>query len=129
MSVGDAVAIGDYDNDGYMDMFLTQPLEADQYRATSSTAIKATSPLMQFSFQPWSVSAFGDYKNAGLPSGATFVDYDGDGDQDLAVAVGWGRSILLQNQLVETGAPDFKDVSADVGLDAHTVSLGMSFMT
>ena len=126
MSVGDAVAIGDYDNDGYMDMFLTQPLKADQYRAT---LYRNKGDLTFDAIQLPAMERFRtDYKNAGLPSGATFVDYDGDGDQDLAIAVGWGRSILLQNQLIETGAPDFKDVSADVGLDAHTVSLGMSFM-
>ncbi len=48
--------------------------------------------------------------------GATFVDYDNDGDQDLYVT-NWDGNSLYQNQLSESGSPVFVDVAAQAGVD------------
>jgi hypothetical protein len=59
----------------------------------------------------------------GLPSGALFLDFDNDGDQDLLVLTGWGRPVLLSNQRAQSGRLAFEDVTAQAGLDAYTVSV------
>jgi len=46
---------------------------------------------------------------------ASFVDYDGDGDRDLFVGRR-GPNVLLQNRLIEDGAPGFVDVTAAAGV-------------
>lgn len=46
---------------------------------------------------------------------ASFMDYDGDGDRDLFVGRR-GPNVLLQNRLVEDGAPGFVDVTAAAGV-------------
>jgi enediyne biosynthesis protein E4 len=67
------------------------------------------------------------FPETGLASGASFVDLDGDGDQDLLLAMSFAPSRLLRNQLHETGRPDFVDVSAEVGLaDAPSISLAIA---
>jgi hypothetical protein len=127
LSVGDAVAVGDYDGDGKLDLFMTNILKRPEDR----NALYRN--LGQFRFERVPVPALDVYRSdfrqdgVGLPAGASFVDYDGDGDQDLALAVGFGRSRLLQNQLSQTGKPDFTDVSEQVGLREHSVSLAITF--
>ncbi|MBC7541490.1 MAG: CRTAC1 family protein, partial [Candidatus Sericytochromatia bacterium] len=64
-----------------------------------------------------------DNKQYGLASAACFVDYDGDGDQDLIVSYAFGTSRIFRNETHETGKPTFQDVTATVGLDDFTVSL------
>jgi hypothetical protein len=127
LSVGDAVAVGDYDGDGKLDLFMTNILKQPDDR----NALYRN--LGDFRFERVSVPALERYKTdfredgVGLPAGASFVDYDGDGDQDLALAVGFGKSRLLQNQLAQTGKPELVDVSEQVGLDQETVSLAIEF--
>lgn len=125
LSVGDAVAVGDVDNDGRLDLFLTNVLK----RPGDRHALYRNLGNMRFARV--SMPALGIYREGfrthGLPSGATFVDYDGDGDQDLALAVGFGPSRLLRNLLVETGTVHFVDATTAAGIDEHTVSLAVTF--
>lgn len=125
LSVGDAVAVGDYDNDGLPDLFLTHVLKHDDDRAALYRN------LGDFKFARIQVGALerfrADHARYGLPGGATFVDYDGDGDLDLAVAVAFGASRLLRNALVETGTAAFDDVTEAAGLGFHGVSLALAF--
>src|SRR5207249_7195542 len=90
MSVGDAVAVGDVDNDGLMDLFLTNLLKAPQDRHALYRN------RGDFRFERVPIPALDiyqtQYKQIGLPAGATFVDYDGDGDLDLVLAVAFGPS-------------------------------------
>jgi hypothetical protein len=65
----------------------------------------------------------GNPAGRGLPGGALFVDYDGDGDQDLLVLVSFGQPRLLRNELKETGVARFTDVTASAGIAMHSVSV------
>jgi hypothetical protein len=126
LSVGDAVAAGDYDGDGLLDVFLTHPLKEDAYRAALYRN------LGDFRFERVPVPALerfaSNYVQDGLAGGGTFVDYDGDGDQDLAVGVALGPSRLLRNLLRETGTASFEDVTQAAGLGEHSVSLAVTFL-
>lgn len=128
MSVGDAVAVGDVDGDGRLDVFLTAPLQHDSVRAGVWLNKSDASGLRFERLEVPVLSALArDYKNRGVAAGGAFVDVDGDGDDDLFVTVAFGRSLLLKNLLKETGQVAFVDVSEEVGLTEHTVSLGALF--
>lgn len=121
LSVGDAVATADIDNDGLQDIFLTYPLKDDASRAGLYRNVGG------FRFERVRVPAlehlFTDPARHGLPSGAVFFDWDNDGDQDLLVLVGYGQTRLLRNRLIEDGALAFEDISDAVGLTQYTIAV------
>ncbi|HWP57527.1 MAG TPA: FG-GAP-like repeat-containing protein [Candidatus Acidoferrales bacterium] len=121
LSAGDAVAAGDYDNDGLLDLFVTNLLKDDADR----NALYRN--LGNFRFARVEVPALAavsfDPVNYGAVSGALFLDYDNDGDQDLFLSVGYGKSRLLRNQLAEKGVASFIDATAESGLDEYTISI------
>jgi len=121
LSAGDAAAVGDYDNDGLLDVFLTNLLKDDAERNSLYRN------LGNFRFARVKIPALEatslDPAKYGLVSGALFLDYDNDGDQDLLLSVGYGKSRLLGNMLVETGTATFVDVTAESGVEAYTVSI------
>lgn len=116
LSVGDAVAVADVDNDGLQDVFLTYPLKDARDRGALYHNLggfkfeRVALPAMQ---------AINEHpEQYGLPSGAMFLDYDNDGDQDLLVTMGYGKSRMLQNQ--GTG---FADVTDQLGLGEYNISI------
>jgi enediyne biosynthesis protein E4 len=121
LSVGDAVAVADIDNDGLQDMFLTYPLKDDASRAGLYRNLggfrfeRARLPALE--------QLFKDPARNGLPSGAVFFDHDNDGDQDLLVLVGYGQTRLFRNRLIEDGVLSFEDVSDAVGLTPYTIAV------
>lgn len=121
LSVGDAVAVADIDNDGLQDLFFTFPMKRDEDRAALYRNLGG------FRFERVTLPALAqlvaDPRGQGLPAGAVFFDFDNDGDQDLLVLVGFGRPRLLRNLLVEQGRLAFEDVSAMHELPPHLVSL------
>jgi hypothetical protein len=125
MSVGDAVATGDVDGDGKLDLFLSNALKSDADRAA---IFLNRSDEHGLRFERLAVPVLDalapDYKRRGVAAGGAFVDLDSDGDDDLIVTVAFGKSLVLRNDRVETGVVGFTDVSAEVGFDEHTVSLG-----
>ncbi len=121
LSVGDAMAVADFDQDGWQDVFLTYPLKAAKDRAALYRNLGG------FRFQRIPLPALDDYvqdpEHQGLPSGALWFDYNNDGDKDLLVLSGYGYPRLLANRLQETGQATFEDVTAAHDLHHFTVSL------
>jgi Na+-translocating ferredoxin:NAD+ oxidoreductase RnfD subunit len=126
LSVGDAVSVGDFDNDGFQDVFLTNALKQKSdrnalYRNLGNDQFERVliPALDQFNERP---------EMNGLGTNAVFADYDNDGDQDILLVVAFGHCMLLKNELIETGKVSFKDVSAEVGLDKFiSTSLSASY--
>jgi hypothetical protein len=108
LSVGDAVASADIDQDGLVDLFLTQPLKGEQDQA------KLYINKGDFKFEKLAVDDLepylGDPQKHGLPSFAMFFDYDNDLDQDLFVGFSFGHSHLFKNLLNDDGALGFEEV-------------------
>ncbi len=121
LSVGDAVAVADVNQDGLLDVFLTYPLKDKSDRASLY--------LNQGNFQftrfplPTLAKLTANPTTEGLPSGALFFDYDNDRDSDLLVTVGYGKTRLLKNTFSENNELDFVDVGQDLGIDEYTISL------
>ena len=125
MSVGDAVAVGDFDNDGLPDLFITNPLK----RPADRNALYRN--LGHFRFERLDLPALREISNHpetyGFVAGALFVDYDNSGAQSLLLTGAYGRSRLLKNTLPTTGRAEFVDVSDQVGLTDHCTSVAATF--
>ena len=126
LSAGSAVAVGDFDNDGLLDIFVTNPLMRPEDRNVLYRN------LGDFRFERVDIPALraisADPAAYGITGMPIFVDYDNDGDQDLFITVGYGRNILLRNMLVETGTATFVDVSAEAGINDHAASIAANFL-
>ena len=101
-----AAAFGDYDNDGWLDLFVgagAPPME----RLEPNRLFRN---LGDGTFEDVSVSAGVD--DLGKGHGAAFADYDHDGDLDLFVPVGGAfpgdrqRSLLYRNPAVQSPDPN-----------------------
>ncbi len=122
---GDALAEAVFDQDGRLDLFLTNPLKRPEDR----NALYRN--LGGFRFERVELPALDAVGHQpaeyGISGSATFVDYDNDGDQDLFLAMGYGKCILLRNRLAETGAASFHDVTAASNIDEYTISIAANF--
>jgi hypothetical protein len=103
------VAFLDYDNDGWMDIYLVNSGPSDFYRPKAS--------LRNALYRNNRDGTFADVTSKAGVAGGTFGmgaavgDYDNDGFPDLFVT-GYGRSILYRNN----GNGTFSDVTKEAGL-------------
>lgn len=109
-TMGSGAAWIDYDNDGYLDLFLANGAATNVY--------KPAHPLRSALYHSNGDGTFTDVtEKAGLSAAGLFAmgvavgDYDNDGLEDLYV-VGYGRSILYHNN----GNGTFTDVTEKAGV-------------
>lgn len=98
MAVGQAW--GDYDNDGWVDLYVTDPAGPNTLYHNNGNGTFSVSPIADQVALPNAYSG-----------GATFADYDNDGWRDLMV-VNWGVNTLFRN----VGGQRFVDVTRQAGL-------------
>jgi hypothetical protein len=113
-SGGAAVAVGDYDNDGYEDIFVTDSeIGKPNHLYHNNGNLTFTDVTKEAG-----VGAGNDAQS--IVSDALWFDYDNDGRLDLLV-VRFGTPILYHNE----GNGKFKDVTASSGLNkfANTIAV------
>ena len=113
--------IGDYDLDGYLDLYVTAylwPNAASQlprpyYDATNGPPNVLYRNLGDGTFADMTSEAGLDENNNRFSHACTWGDYDQDGRPDLFVANDFGRKNLYRNQ----GGGRFQDVTAEAGVE------------
>lgn len=93
-------AWGDYDNDGWIDLYVTDPIGKNTLYRNNGDGTFSVSNLTD------QVALTNTYSQ-----GATFADYDNDGWKDLLV-VNWGQDHLFHNE----EGKRFVDVSRQAGI-------------
>jgi len=123
LAISDGVAVGDFDNDGLIDVFFTNGHKSPGDR---NALFKNKGDFHFERFPSEELTKFAsDIKKYGVNSNAMFVDYDNDGDLDLFVTYAFGSegtSRLFCNQLQETGKASFVDCTDKNGLNKFTNS-------
>ena len=109
-AVASGSAWGDYDNDGDADLFVTNS-GGPNYLFRNDSDLNGDG-LPDFTDV---AAAAGVSSPATDCHSCTFIDYDNDGDEDLFVTK-WGANSLYRNQLIETGAAVFEDVTTSSGI-------------
>jgi len=111
-ALGAAVAVGDFDGDGWEDLFVTDTAEDGRNRLYRNRR--------DFTFEEVAeaagVAAGNDERNASVD--ALFFDYDNDGQEDLLV-VRFGQSQLFRNQ----GGGRFRETTREAGLERRLNSI------
>lgn len=95
-------AWGDYDQDGWYDLYLTDPAGPNLLYRNNGDGTFSLSPLAESVALPGTMS-----------SGAVFADYDNDGFPDLYVLRRNRPNVLFHNE----GGRAFTDVSTQAGVD------------
>ena len=109
--VWNGAAASDFNNDGWIDLFVTAPERHYMYLNNGDGTFR---------------DATSEAGLEGLHTGVAplALDYDNDGDKDVFISV-VGRQMLLENRLVPEGKLVFRDVSAAAGA-AAAVAVGIS---
>ena len=105
------LALADVDGDGALDLFVGGRFSPGRYPEPVSSTLWLND---QGQLKP-SASASQPFQSIGLVSGATFVDLDGDGWPDLALALEWGPVRVFRNNHGK-----FEDMTAQWGFAGKT---------
>ncbi len=106
--MGSGAAWGDYDADGFVDLFIVNSSRDEQGQRPMDRG-KLFRNLGDGAFED--VTEASDIRQTGLGMGAVWFDHDGDGDIDL-FTTGFGWQKLYSNE----GAGVFEDVTVESGL-------------
>ncbi|NBI29814.1 CRTAC1 family protein [Chengkuizengella marina] len=102
-STGASVATGDYNNDGYMDLYFTNSKKGSLNILFQNNGDGSYTKVD---------SIVSDINQEGISSTALFLDYDNNGTSDLFVGF-WGQSKLFKNN----GDGTFTEVSEEAGVN------------
>ena len=106
---GSGVAIFDYDNDGWQDIFLVNQTRWQTENGDSAPISRLFRNLGGLEFED--VTAEARLAHKGWGQGTCVGDYDNDGDNDLFVTA-WGENALYRN----AGDGTFEDATVQAGL-------------
>ena len=128
LAISDGIAVGDFDNDGLVDIFFTNAHKS----AADRNALFKNMGNFNFKRLPSiDLSKYSsDTKKYGVSSNAMFVDFDNDGDLDLFITSAFGSegtSKLFCNQLHETGKVEFLECTSKFGLTNYSNSATANF--
>ena len=110
-TVGVGCAFIDYDNDGWMDIFLVNSGPSDFYAPPTQLKNALYRNNRDGTFTD--VAEKAGVATGGFGMGVTVGDYDGDGWQDLYIT-NYGRNVLYRN----SGSGTFTDVTEKAGVAA-----------
>jgi len=118
-TTGGGVAFFDYDNDGWLDIYLTNCPTVDSFKAKQVYPNRLYHNNRDRTFTDVSERAGVEFR--GWSMGASVADYDGDGDLDLYLT-NFGPNVLYRNN----GDGTFSDVTdqARVGDARYSTSSG-----
>src|SRR5690606_18500836 len=130
---GESVTLGDYDRDGWLDVHVNEWLRAEQMPALDDPALalhggRLLHNLGAGRFEDVSASAGVELwaldEDGIFAYSSSFVDLDGDGWQDLAIAIDFHRSRLFWNNF---GVGTFEDGSAPANINRESNAMGSTF--
>ena len=113
-----AVAAGDWDGDGDIDLFVGERLRPFAYgRAVDAHLLVNDGTGV---FEDKTASFAPELTASGLYTGGQWADVDGDGDLDLITAGEWSPIRVYANQQAQTGRAQLEEVTAEAGLEPYS---------
>ncbi|MDQ8187186.1 VCBS repeat-containing protein [Pelagicoccus sp. SDUM812002] len=109
---GSTIAVGDYDQDGDTDVFIGGFATPESYPFPQASRILRNDSS---TFKDVTAEIAVTLQQAGLVTGSSWIDLEGDGTLELAVLCEWSHLSVFK---LENG--EFKDVSKDLGLSSKT---------